>query len=147
MKDFYEDAKIIKLISTISFLLVVFVLFSGLVALFIFRIMKIGTVDLDSFDVIISFFGLFLAIVFSIYIFVKADFTYFIEVKEGKLRFKIKGAEYVYSINEIEECYLEKGILYKKVIIKVSGSIIEITSRKPKKLLESIESWKTTLIN
>lgn len=147
MKDFYEDAKKIKIIVIILFTLVMLVFFSSLVAIVVFKIMKMGTIDLDNFDAIMGFFGIICIIVFLIYLFVKADFSYFIRVKEGKLTLKIKGAEYSYNVNEIDECYLKRVGLWKRVIIKVSGSTLEVSTKKPKRLLKSIESQRERVIN
>ncbi len=147
MKNFYEDLKKIKIIAIIVFSLVLIYLFFSLYSILVFKILKLGTIDLDNMGAVIGFFGVILVMAICIYIFAKADFSYFIQVKEGKITMRIKGAVYSYDISEIEECYLEKVRLHKKVIIKISGTVIEITSRKPKKLLESIESWKVNTNN
>lgn len=142
MKNFYEDTKMIKIVAIIFLTLGLLGLVAISLSVIALEILKIRSLKVAALDKVISISSILFVIIVSGSILKKGDFTYFIEVKEGILKLGIKGAIYVYKINELEDCYLEKVRIHKRVIIKISGSIFEITTRKPKKLLEAIESWK-----
>ncbi|NMA04853.1 MAG: hypothetical protein GX931_00590 [Acholeplasmataceae bacterium] len=145
MKYFYEDTKKVKIVAKILLTLGLIGLVSIFISVIALEILKISTLKVKVLDKVISISCILFIIIVSGYILKKADLSYFIEVTEGRLKLRIRGAIYVYNINDIEECYVKKVSkirIHKKIIIKVSKSIFEITTRKPEKLIEAIESWK-----